>query len=845
MKCRRLRFNDSRAWLHRLWCAECRKHRRADTEIQRHIDAYAAHLADRPIPSALLADVPAGVQRNRVWGLGHAALCVGIGAAASLAILLAMPHAPARKLSPVDDAPISASRADVPLSKPQNPIWQTRTEREKAVPPSEVATDSSRPRQVLVEKGQGVLLGPRSERQYLISGTVASSKDSDLGYINDGQQVLSKYWQGTQTAFRNQVLDYNPFRPPMKEDFVAPPDLTFATSGDSVGDEAAAYEAEYKRQAAIQDDRLAKAVIFESKCDSLAEVCASLTKQTGVQVYAGRSVADDNVTLYMTNRPARDVMRSLTRLFGYLWHRTGTNGVYTYTFEQEMKDQVAEDKLRNEDVSSALAKVVEASKRPSEPKEKSPLDRPAVQEIVRKQFGALSIDEFQELRSGKDVVLSSQPGATRPLESDKAIAIMDNMGRIKEIGNGEFLWTGGDGKFPSELPGTVASITYKLSVQELGGVRAKGSVLVEIKNPKGGNGFTLPHSTTLAEVPGVGEAPPNNAAANGDLAHLPELSRTVNLNPAKRTFEMKEKDYPIKTWTEALTPGNSRIWRHLTSLVPSREYMTTGDMWEAIHKATGMDIAADCFSRMYVHHTRSGQLFDLLNTYCDETLTRWRYQDKTLFARSTVYEWQRLTETPKRLIERWKAARKKGNLSINDLIAIGQLSDRQLDSFYAGGTTYFYHDIPEWGYIARPWMGDYGLKWRKIMRALGSLPPSMVSEMVNKPFEIEKLPQGVRAQLVDAFGQWRNGYPVMVAVDYIPSECFFWNARSEHSMDALGVTAPTAEALRKMLEKRDYTPGDQEIVHTFGHLKLVFYDPTRRVMLEVGDGGNIANLTGN
>jgi len=50
----------------------------------------------------------------------------------------------------------------------------------------------------------------------------------------------------------------------------------------------------------------------------------------------------------------RDVMRQLSRPFGYTWLRSGKPGEYRYELVQDLRSQLLEEELRNRDRNAAL-----------------------------------------------------------------------------------------------------------------------------------------------------------------------------------------------------------------------------------------------------------------------------------------------------------------------------------------------------------------------------------------------------------------------------------------------------------------------------------------------------------
>src|SRR6202022_1329530 len=90
------------------------------------------------------------------------------------------------------------------------------------------------------------------------------------------------------------------------------------------------------------------------KVTARADVCEQLRGETGIQVTPGPRVADEKVTLFCEKLPLREVMRQLSRPFGYTWLRSGTPGQSRYELVQDLRSQLLEEELRNRDRSAAL-----------------------------------------------------------------------------------------------------------------------------------------------------------------------------------------------------------------------------------------------------------------------------------------------------------------------------------------------------------------------------------------------------------------------------------------------------------------------------------------------------------
>src|SRR5207244_3306566 len=105
----------------------------------------------------------------------------------------------------------------------------------------------------------------------------------------------------------------------VKDDFVTIPFPRLASTSDR---QIAQAVDSYKREAAIVDPRLSHEVTCAFKATALSDLCDRLRADTGIQLSAGPSVADEKVTLFCEKLPLREVMRQLSRPFGYTWLRS-------------------------------------------------------------------------------------------------------------------------------------------------------------------------------------------------------------------------------------------------------------------------------------------------------------------------------------------------------------------------------------------------------------------------------------------------------------------------------------------------------------------------------------------
>jgi hypothetical protein len=118
--------------------------------------------------------------------------------------------------------------------------------------------------------------------------------------------------------------------------------------------------------------------------------------------------------------------------------------------------------------------------------------------------------------------------------------------------------------------------------------------------------------------------------------------------------------------------------------------LTSADVLEALHHATGMPIVADFYTRLFAPESVTlpeQPLFAALNRLADAMRLRWQKEagatkgeSAWLQFRSADFFIDRPKEVPNRLLARWSASRRRnGTLPLEDLLEIARLPDAQLD----------------------------------------------------------------------------------------------------------------------------------------------------------------------
>jgi hypothetical protein len=507
-------------------------------------------------------------------------------------------------------------------------------------------------------------------------------------------------------AWLKQIL------PPVKDDFVRVPLPRIAAADPknpppiaAIGDAIRQYEKEAK----VVDARLFKKVTLQLKATSLEDLCAELEKQLDVRLRAAWGVRDEKITVFVKDRPAREVMRAVARLFGYFWTRAGEAGAYRYELVQDLRSQLAEQEMRDRDLNAALVALDDAmsSYRPllEKPLEqlKAQLEHATGAEkerlsmLVRQGgWGAarlyrhLSLADVAALRSGQRVAYGySQWHQNRLPEDWKRPLLAASPWYIQQIGEEFVLGMGPVGTPAVDYPGAAPNLALLVDRSELGQVTLKAEAGIDLPNGQGG-GLIL----NLATGRSPSTVKPNNAQANQALRNQPPFIREVTLKPRPSCPRFAEGAKPMPRED----PG-------IEDPITSRPHVSTADVWEAVHRETGMPIVADFYSRLHAVPAVTGEkarLFDALCRVGDTMGLRWRRDDGFLLARSTSFFWDRLKEVPNRTLARWRQAREAdGALPVAHVLEIAALSDQQLDSETVGKAVEHCAGIHEWGLFGK------------------------------------------------------------------------------------------------------------------------------------------------
>jgi hypothetical protein len=510
-------------------------------------------------------------------------------------------------------------------------------------------------------------------------------RSDDIAYVNADVATSLKQWttrpitelRQLDVALQQQVAG--------GDNFVTVPLPLIAGQGDAATKSAVVVQ---QREAAIIDARLVRKVSVQAKGISFFDLCERLRRESGVRVTANRCVADDKITLYCHPRPLRDLMRQISRHFGFTWIRKGDEGNYEYELTQTVRSKLLEEGMRERDEEAMLLAIDRAMEpyRPFSGLSLAQLNalpahvaNAAIQPLFQLQHGglvpmnlyfALSGHELDTLRTGQTLTvdLKSNAAALLPPSLVDGIRHSFDEGYERE----RHLAAQGDPQPPIPDASSPLTATLQLDRSKPGEFALKG----DLSDGQTGLGSNL----AIAKSPAYEI---HNARDNAELAHDPALQRPVTVKPTA-TCMLTASRYPD---TEGLhESAGSKV--------------TTGDVMEALYKATGLDVISDYYSHL---HTPADvmvsdvRLYDALNKMGDQMRMRWTRQDGWVQFRTATFYYDRPQEVPNRLLERWQSARaRQGVLTPDDLSEIAQLPDAQLDSLWMAQGAEAIYGLWEW-----------------------------------------------------------------------------------------------------------------------------------------------------
>jgi hypothetical protein len=638
----------------------------------------------------------------------------------------------------------------------------------------------------------------------------------DPDYLDGRDPALTATWMAGNARDQQVLAWLHRLLPPVRDDFVQVP-LPRLASTDLKSAAVGAAIREYEKEANVVDARLFKKVTLQLKATSLEEFCAELERQAGVRFRASRGAQDEKVTVFVKERPVRDVMREVARLFGYYWARSGEEGTYRYELIQDLRSQLAEEEMRDRDLRAALVALDEQMAAyqpflgltPEQLRARAAQSGGAEQALLGRVAGPLwgGMQLYQRLTPAERAGLIN--GVPLRFRSAAQDANHQLPAEWEQPLSGLFQNTRFAPPTQPEPPRAFSITGLEVNLQinrtELGQLSLETETIATVRG-EGAPGPAIGFPGVLATTASPSVARPDNANQNAALKKDPRFQRTISLRPTAScprvgaAEEARRRGEPAPSLQELVI----RYLETGRALPPERQarlaqFMTphvgSADVWQAVHEQTGMPIVADAYSRAYPTASvtvEKASLFDALCRATDEMRVRWQLDGDFLLGRSTSFFWDKVKEVPNRLLCHWSADRDRlGGLPVGALLEMGQLSDQQLDSQVVGGVVTHCWGLPEWDLLQKPGGWFSARPW---LRLLAALPPAQVRQAADPAgLPVKDLtPEAQRAVL----GLMEH-FPV---VDLAPSSVAGWRIRFAYAPAGGYIWAPAVAAGRTPLD---------------------------------------------
>src|SRR5439155_26806094 len=108
-------------------------------------------------------------------------------------------------------------------------------------------------------------------------------------------------------------------------------------------------------------------------------------------------------------------------------------------------------------------------------------------------------------------------------------------------------------------------------------------------------------------------------------------------------------------------------------------HVNSADVWEAVHRETGLPIVADYYTHIYPvggFNIEKASILNVLNQASDLLGAHWKKDGDFLQCRSAAFFWDKLKEVPNRLLDKWQAdSERNAGLPLDDLLQMAALTD--------------------------------------------------------------------------------------------------------------------------------------------------------------------------
>lgn len=453
----------------------------------------------------------------------------------------------------------------------------------------------------------------------------------------------------------------------------------------------------FAHSAFAADARLDKPVTLAVKGEALSDIMPIIEQQTGVRLRVAHDIADQKATIFVDDKPLKEIMAGLQTVFGYTWSYTDFEGKRSYTLsmpgrlrrEREDWRRKATDKAWP-DFEAEIKRLADIPVKSTEELDKMLKEAdPAHASWVDGLAGM-----YDEERRKRTIAR-----LYRTLSPDQRNALRDGMTICYDLNSPEAAW-----RIPTEIEREfrdTLTVFYGLAPRPFGGEFVKrkefDALSVEI---------SLSQSPDKLSVEAYESVGPCTSPMSGLTVEVYE-KRLERLAPTKKDA-FPRKDDPVldgkvfysakELEEEAALPKPLDTWRQDT-------YINRSDLLALLHKKVGLQIISDHYSHWYswspadqvpirtileglerypgasredlnIAKSNQAEIVDYLTeTYPSAD---WGWDGRLLYMRAANPDRMDSREIPNRLLRPWQEASKAGSFGLDGIAEVNTLTKNQL-----------------------------------------------------------------------------------------------------------------------------------------------------------------------
>ena len=605
------------------------------------------------------------------------------------------------------------------------------------------------------------------------------------------------------------------------------------------------------------DARLDKPVTLSVKGEALADIMPIIEKQTGVRLRVAHDIADQKATVFVDDKPLKEVMAGLQTVFQYTWSYTDFKGERSYTLSMPGRLRREQEGWRKKAVDKAWQEFETEVKRLADIPVKSveELDKmlKEAESTERNGFVQSEVGEYGTERRKR-----AAARLYRTFSPELKKALRDGMTICYDLDSPEPEWKIPPGIEDEWRQNLVLFRGFGIAAvgQKWESRREYGTLSVEMTAPASPEKFSVEAYERLG---------PCASYTGGNIFALYE-KLLVQLAPPPKKSLPREDDDPILdgkvSYTskeldeEAALPKPLETWRQGI-------YINRSDLLALLHKKLGLQIISDHYSHWYAwgaaekrpvrsileslerfpgapqgeiasarKHPEDPYNIRLAERYPSAD---WGWDGKLLCMRAANPAKMDSMEIPNRMLRRWQEASKAGSLGLTEAAEIHTLTEEQLgqlkDNVQRLGIEWARHAFGAvdpalrlYGLLSpsqRQFMLDGGLSTQGFNAEQRSALLDLVSSTINDRLDGHK---GCRVGIYDAAGRrvdkadpGSSAYPESVRLEWKRQmECFTVGERQVARTLEETLKQVKTEKERAMLRKLAVTEYEMTLTYADG-----------------------------